>query len=154
MADKFDPRKAKESVLNYFPQEKAPVKLPQYGKRPDQATLDAIINPQFNGIKNTIKGRESAEFNNIEQDIDKRDALQEIPGGPAPATIPSPYMRPKSEPALDAMKKQYGIPMIKPEQGVPMVKPNIQTEELPSPSMRNNPPLDDEDLKVLGLLPK
>lgn len=112
-----------------------------YKQMQNQYGQPEMNKPAFAGTKNMLQGKENANFNAVQQDVDNREALQAKPSR-MPASensVPSPYMQPK--------------PMQGMENGTPMQKPNIQTQEL-SPSMNANPPLDNEDLKALGLLPK
>jgi len=94
--------------------------------------------PQFAGIKNSLKAKDNTDEDQIAQDLAKRNALQNQPQS-APAMIapamPNPYTQPKPV-----------------DLGMPMQKPQVQAS--PGPALSNNQPLDDEDLKNLGLMPK
>ena len=128
--------------------------------QPQSGSLGADVDsPAFAGIRNTVKGLDNTDYNQAQKDVDARNMLQNNPslgqGAPPPSPMPSPYMQPQTIPVAG---------------GPAMMKPQIQTTDnmplgngAPPPSIKGptqnlaqqmNQPLDDEDMRALGLMPK
>lgn len=122
----FDPNVARKSISDVF------------GGQP------SAPKPMFAGTRNMVQAKDNVDYNEAQQDMARRNALQAAPAaaGMMPPSVPNPYI----QPAAPKLVGQDAVP--------PMVKPQIQTQEMQAPSMQMNQPLDNEDLKNLGLMPK